>query len=178
MQTSMAWTASEAAGPQRHAAMQRGNRKKLHLALRHARLLDQAAQLETSVRAKFEHPFDVVKNSFLHRKTHYIGLAKNQAQLLSLTNRPMLTAIEEHAERDTATAEHLRKLLGDLGPITGVWHGALEAAGVARSELFKDRPERLPRAQEWVKMSRGTRCASEALTTSAAKSVWVMSIMS
>ena len=36
---------------------------------------------KAQVRAKVEHPFHVVKNLFLYRKTRYRGLAKNAAQL-------------------------------------------------------------------------------------------------
>jgi IS5 family transposase len=36
------------------------------------------------VRAKFEHPFHVIKNRFRHRKTRYCGVAKNTAQLFTL----------------------------------------------------------------------------------------------
>ena len=39
---------------------------------------------KASVRAKVEHPFHVVKNLFLHRKTRYRGLAKNTAQISTL----------------------------------------------------------------------------------------------
>jgi transposase, IS5 family len=38
----------------------------------------------TSIRAKVEHPFHVIKNLFGYRKDRYKGLAKNQAQLFSL----------------------------------------------------------------------------------------------
>ena len=40
--------------------------------------------MPSSVRAKVEHPFHVVKNLFRHRKVRYKGLAKNQGQLFSL----------------------------------------------------------------------------------------------
>lgn len=33
---------------------------------------------------KLEHPFHVVKNLFMHRKTRYKGMAKNNAQMFSL----------------------------------------------------------------------------------------------
>ena len=41
-------------------------------------------KLKAQVRARVEHPFHVVKNLFLHRKTRYRGLAKARAQLHSL----------------------------------------------------------------------------------------------
>jgi IS5 family transposase len=46
--------------------------------------LDQFEQVKASLRAKVEHCFHVVKCLFKHRKTRYRGLAKNNAQLLSL----------------------------------------------------------------------------------------------
>lgn len=36
------------------------------------------------VRAKVEHPFDIIKRQFSHVKTCYRGLAKNRAQLFTL----------------------------------------------------------------------------------------------
>ena len=49
-----------------------------------AQLLERAEQLMPSVRAKVEHPFHVIKNLFKHKKVRHKGLAKNEAQLLSL----------------------------------------------------------------------------------------------
>lgn len=40
--------------------------------------------LKASARAKVEHPFQVVKNLFRHRKTRYRGLTKYTAQLFTL----------------------------------------------------------------------------------------------
>ena len=39
---------------------------------------------KTSVRAKVEHPFRVIKRQFGYTKVRYRGLAKNTAQLLTL----------------------------------------------------------------------------------------------
>ena len=39
---------------------------------------------KASIRAKVEHPFHVVKNLFMHRKTRYEGMSKNNAQMFSL----------------------------------------------------------------------------------------------
>jgi IS5 family transposase len=39
------------------------------------RLLEKAERLRASVRAKFEHPFDVVKNLFRNRKVRNKGRA-------------------------------------------------------------------------------------------------------
>lgn len=47
-------------------------------------MLEKAEQLKASIRAKVEHPFQVIKNLFHHKKVRYKGLAKNQTQLLSL----------------------------------------------------------------------------------------------
>ena len=47
-------------------------------------LLEQIEHAKAGIRAKVEHPFHVVKNLFGHRKTRYMGLAKNTAQLFSL----------------------------------------------------------------------------------------------
>jgi transposase, IS5 family len=66
-----------------HVAMRPGKRKLLPgTAL--GDLLEQVELAKTSIRAKVEHPFNVVKNLFGHRKTLYQGLAKNTAQLFSL----------------------------------------------------------------------------------------------
>jgi len=46
--------------------------------------LEKFEQVKASLRAKVEHCFHVVKCLFKHRKTRYRGLAKNNAQLLSL----------------------------------------------------------------------------------------------
>lgn len=66
-----------------HTAMRPGLRKKLKKTGvdRHKEKLEQA---KASVRAKVEHCFHVVKCLFKHRKTRYRGLAKNNAQLLTL----------------------------------------------------------------------------------------------
>jgi IS5 family transposase len=48
------------------------------------RLQERIERVKASLRAKVEHPFHIVKNLFKHRKTRYRGLAKNQAQLLTL----------------------------------------------------------------------------------------------
>jgi len=66
-----------------HVAMKHSKRKappnnKLGL------MMEKLEHLKASVRAKFEHPFHVIKNVFRHRKTRYRGLAKNTAQLFPL----------------------------------------------------------------------------------------------
>jgi hypothetical protein len=47
-------------------------------------MIEKLEHLKARVRAKAEHPFDVIKNLFRHRKTRYRGLAKNTAQLFTL----------------------------------------------------------------------------------------------
>ena len=74
----------EARAPRWHVAMRPGRRRLLHPSREWARLLEQAEQLKASVRAKVEHPFHVIKNQFRHKKVRCKGLAKNQAQLVSL----------------------------------------------------------------------------------------------
>lgn len=48
---------------------------------REARMLER---LKTSVRAKVEHPFRVIKRQFGYAKARYRGIAKNTAQVLAL----------------------------------------------------------------------------------------------
>lgn len=48
------------------------------------RLTENLEHSKASVRAKVEHPFHVVKNLFLHRKTRYRSLAMNTAQIYTL----------------------------------------------------------------------------------------------
>jgi hypothetical protein len=66
-----------------HVAMKRSKRKALP-ANKLGRTQEKLEQIKASVRAKVEHPFQVVKNLFRHRKTRYRGLAKNTAQLFTL----------------------------------------------------------------------------------------------
>ena len=64
-------------------AMRPGKRRKLP-DTEGGRLLQQTEQLKSSLRAKVEHPFHIIKNLFRHRKARYRGLFKNTAQLYSL----------------------------------------------------------------------------------------------
>jgi IS5 family transposase len=71
------------AGVRWHVSLRYGKRK----SLRETALGDLTEQLEkakSSIRAKVEHPFHVLKNRFAHRKARYKGLAKNTAQLFTL----------------------------------------------------------------------------------------------
>ena len=47
-------------------------------------LIDQAGKRKASVRAKVEHPFQVIKRQFGFVKVRYRGLKKNTAQLFTL----------------------------------------------------------------------------------------------
>lgn len=47
-------------------------------------LMEMLEHAKASIRAKVEHPFYVVKNLFMHRKTRYKGMAENNAQMFSL----------------------------------------------------------------------------------------------
>ncbi len=47
-------------------------------------VMEKLEHAKASIRAKVEHPFHVIKNLFMHRKTHYKGMVKNTAQLFSL----------------------------------------------------------------------------------------------
>ena len=73
----------EAEGPQWHIAMQPGKRKQLSDSAL-GQMLEKVEKIKSSIRAKVEHPFHVIKDLFRHRKTRYRGLAKNYAQLYSL----------------------------------------------------------------------------------------------
>ena len=66
-----------------YVAMKRGERKVLP-DTEMGRLREQLERVKASIRAKVEHPFQVVKNLFRHRKIRYRGLAKNEAQLFAL----------------------------------------------------------------------------------------------
>lgn len=64
-------------------AMKRGARRRL--TDREAdQISEQWERLKAKVRARVEHPFQIVKHRFGHRKARYRGLAKNEAQLYTL----------------------------------------------------------------------------------------------
>ena len=73
----------EAQGPDWHIAMQPGKRKQLSDSAL-GQMLEKVEKIKSSIRAKVEHPFHVIKNLFRHKKTRYRGLPKNHAQLYSL----------------------------------------------------------------------------------------------
>ena len=66
-----------------HVAMKRGVRKALP-ATDEGQAIEAMEQAKASTGAKVEHPFHVLKNLLMHRKTRYRGLAKNVAQLMTL----------------------------------------------------------------------------------------------
>jgi len=66
-----------------HIAMRPSNRKALPKTMA-GELMEKLEHMKASIRAKVEHPFHVVKNLFVHRKTRYKGIAKNTAQMFSL----------------------------------------------------------------------------------------------
>ncbi len=75
----LTWTIAEP--PSRVAAMEEGPLK----ALTH-----QIERLKAKLRARVEHPFDILENLFGYRKVRYKGLKKNCAQirvLFALVNR-------------------------------------------------------------------------------------------
>ena len=67
-----------------HIAMRPGKRRALDKTRKVDALVDQLEQIKTSIRAKVEHPFRVIKRQFGHLKVRYRGLAKNTAQLTLL----------------------------------------------------------------------------------------------
>ena len=66
-----------------HIAMRPTKRKALPKTAA-GELMEKLEHAKASIRAKVEHPFHVVKNLFMHRKTRYKGIAKNTAQMFSL----------------------------------------------------------------------------------------------
>lgn len=66
-----------------HIAMRPSKRKALPKTAA-GELMEKLEHAKASIRAKVEHPFHVVKNLFMHRKTRYKGMAKNKAQMFSL----------------------------------------------------------------------------------------------
>ena len=74
----------EATGVDWHVAMRPGKRRALDRQTLLGALLDRAEKLKSSVRAKVEHPFRVIKCQLGFTKVRYRGLAKNTAQLNTL----------------------------------------------------------------------------------------------
>ncbi len=66
-----------------HIAMRPSKRKALPK-ITVGELIEKLEHTKARIRAKVEHPFHVVKNLFMHRKTRYKGMAKTNAQMFSL----------------------------------------------------------------------------------------------
>jgi transposase, IS5 family len=69
----------EAKGPNWHIAVRRGKRKPLNTLREHDFLIEQIEQLKAGVRAKVEHPPQVIKRQLGFAKVRYRGLMKNTA---------------------------------------------------------------------------------------------------
>lgn len=67
-----------------HTTMKRSKRKALELLKPIAALQERLEQVKSSIRAKVEHPFRVIKRQFGHVKTRYRGSKKNTQQLHTL----------------------------------------------------------------------------------------------
>ena len=67
-----------------HIAMRPGKRKALDKGHAADAMLDEAEKLKAGVRAKVEHPYQVIKRQFGHVKVRYRGLKKNTQQLMTL----------------------------------------------------------------------------------------------
>jgi IS5 family transposase len=74
----------EATGVAWHVALRPGKRRALDLTRHSQQLIEQREQLKSSIRAKVEHPFRVIKRQFGFTKVRYRGLMKNTAQLITL----------------------------------------------------------------------------------------------
>lgn len=64
--------------------MRPGKRQALDPAFRLHQVHEELERLKSSVRAKVEHPFRIVKQQFGYAKARYRGLAKNTARLTML----------------------------------------------------------------------------------------------
>jgi len=64
--------------------MRPGKRRALDKTSAWGSLLDKAEQVKGSVRAKVEHPLQVIKRQFGFMKVPFRGLKKNTAQLVTL----------------------------------------------------------------------------------------------
>ena len=64
--------------------MRTGKRKALNKENEADAMIDKAEKLKAGIRAKVEHPFQVVKRQFGFVKVRYRGLTKNTAQLFTL----------------------------------------------------------------------------------------------
>ena len=67
-----------------HIAMRPGKRKALDKGHTADAMLDEAEKLKAGVRAKVEHPYQVITRQFGHVRVRYRGLKKNTRQLMTL----------------------------------------------------------------------------------------------
>jgi IS5 family transposase len=74
----------EAQGPTWHVAMRPGKRRMLNPFIEPEFVAERVEKMKTSIRAKVEHPFRVIKRQFGFTKVRYRGLAKNTAQIVTL----------------------------------------------------------------------------------------------
>ncbi|MEZ5659460.1 MAG: IS5 family transposase [Burkholderiaceae bacterium] len=86
-----------------YVAMRRGKRRALTESVLD-RLTEQREKLKASIRAKAEHPFHIVKNTFGLSKVRYRGLAKNTAQLFTLFGMANLLIARRWMRTDTQVA--------------------------------------------------------------------------
>ena len=70
--------------PQWHVAMMPSKRKQLDKDSPMGAILEKLEKLKAAVRAKVEHPFQVIKCQWGYRKTRYKGLIKNTVQITML----------------------------------------------------------------------------------------------
>ena len=82
-----------------HIALRPGKRRTLDQSREIDRLRDQLETIKARIRAKVEHPFQVIKVRFNHRKARYRGLEKNTAQLFSLFGLANLMLAKRYLQR-------------------------------------------------------------------------------
>ena len=61
-----------------------------------AQIRDKLEKLKSSIRAKVEHPFHIVKNLFKYKKTSYSGIAKNASRHVMLFALANLVIVKKH----------------------------------------------------------------------------------
>lgn len=64
--------------------MRPGRRRMLNPFIEPEFVAERMEKMKTSIRAKVEHPFRVIKQQFGFSKVRYRGLAKNTAQIVTL----------------------------------------------------------------------------------------------
>jgi len=79
-----------------HIAMRPGKRRALNKSSAANRLVHQLERLKATVRAKVEHPFQIIKCQWGYRKVRYRGLKKNTDQLITLFALVNLWKVRHH----------------------------------------------------------------------------------